>query len=192
MSRKKEAVDALRSKWHITSTDKDGIVEELSHAKDDLPSLMADVHHFLQKELLELLMEYYACFEAFLMESSSPKKVEDLFPSLCSGMSTPTQDSCQTLLESEQRDLLLDDCYCLLAFLKERRKQLAKETHSVVVSDSPVIMGILRVWGVRGRGRGEGDAGRDSEGCGVCAGRDRSDGGKSGDDAPFGGGRGVP
>ena len=98
--------------------------------------------------------------------------MEDLFPSLCSVMSSPTQDSCQTLLESEQRDLLLDDCYCLLAFLKERRKQLAKETHSEVVSDSPVIMGILRVWGVRGRGRGEGDAGRDREGCGVCAGRD--------------------
>lgn len=192
MSRKKDAVDALRSKWNITSTDKDGIMKELSRAKDDLPALMADVHRFMQKELLELLMEYYACFEAFLMESSSPKKVEDLFPSLCSVMSTPTQDSCLMLLESEQRDLLLDDCYCLLAFLRERRKQLAKETHSVVVSDSPVIMGILRMWRVRGRGRGEGDTGRDSEGCGVCAGRNRSDGGKSGDDAPSGSGRGVP
>ena len=145
MSRKKDAVDALRSKWNLTSTDKDSIMEELSRAKDDLPSLMTDVHHFMQKELLELLMEYYACFEAFLMESASPKKVIELFPSLCSALSDQSQDSFLTLLESEQRDLLLDDCYCLLAFLKERRKQLAKETHSVVISDSPVIMGISSV-----------------------------------------------
>ena len=122
-------------------------MEELRHSGEELSSLIASLRAAIQSDLLSLLMHYFCCFEAFMMETEKPRSAEVCFPSLHSLLSYQNEaDFCEVMKEEEKRDLLLDDCYCLVAFLKERQKQLEKETHSVVICKNAEIAGMHLVF----------------------------------------------
>ena len=115
-------------------------MEELKHSGEELSSLISSLRAAIQSDLLSLLMRYFCCFEAFLMELEEPRPEEVCFPYLHSLLSTQKEaDFCELMKDEEKRDLLLDDCYCLIAFLKERKKQLERDTHSVVICKNAEI-----------------------------------------------------
>ena len=140
IDRKQETIANLHSKWGVTSTEEDAIMEELKHSGEELSSLISSLRAAIQSDLLSLLMRYFCCFEAFLMELEEPRPEEVCFPYLHSLLSTQKEaDFCELMKDEEKRDLLLDDCYCLIAFLKERKKQLERDTHSVVICKNAEI-----------------------------------------------------
>ena len=142
IDRKQEAIAHLHSKWAVSSTEEDAIMEELKHSEEELHSLISSLRAVIQGNLLALLMHYFCCFEAFMMETDKPRSEETCFPYLHSILNFQHDaDFFEFMRMDEKRDLLLDDCYCLVAFLKERKKQLEKETHSIVICNNAEIAG---------------------------------------------------
>lgn len=71
-------------------------MEELKHSGEELSSLISSLRAAIQSDLLSLLMRYFCCFEAFLMELEEPRPEEVCFPYLHSLLSTQKEaDFCE-------------------------------------------------------------------------------------------------
>lgn len=97
----------------------------------------------VQSESLVKSINYFGCFNAYVTKKDSIDS--SLFPSLntlISNSSTPSA-VLSILCSSEQREMILDDLYCLRSFYQERGRNGGDE-HSVVFGCSEEIASMVR------------------------------------------------